>query len=212
MKFSTTWRSCAAIVALAFATLFIGGCGTLDGSFENTGADASGAPATPKNGGASLSSTVFQVGDLVKIEFSGPPNPIAPHEEHIKEDGTITLDIGPVQAAGKTSGQLQKEIRDLYVPRIYKYLSVTVRGADQFYYVGGQVKQPGRLLYLGPVTVTGAIKAAGDFTDFAKRSKVKLIRAGGQVVIVNCDKAQINPELDLPVYPGDRIDVPQRLF
>src|SRR5271155_5605929 len=56
----------------------------------------------------------FHVGETVKVDFSGPPEPIDPHEELIKEDGNITLPlIGSVKAVGKTAGELQNEIHDL---------------------------------------------------------------------------------------------------
>ena len=71
---------------------------------------------------------------------------------------------------------------------------------------------PGRQPYLGPTTVLRAIASCGDFTDFAKKQKVRLTHANGKSVIVNCIKAQDHPELDPPVYPGDRIHVPRRPF
>ena len=187
----------------AFMAMVLAGCGTL-GSKENLPDNGSGG-AAPKSG------LLLQTGDLLKIDFSGPTNPPQSHEEHIKEDGTISLYlVGSVKAVGKTTGDLQKEIQGLYVPNYYKNLNVTVRVGDQLYYVGGEVRNGGRQPYLGPVTVLGAIKAAGDFTDFANRKKVQVIRADGSSRTVDCVKALKNPQLDLPVYPGDRIDVPAR--
>jgi polysaccharide export outer membrane protein len=138
---------------------------------------------------------------------------IEPHTEAIKEDGTITMSsIGHVQAAGKTAGELQNEIYNLYVPKYYRHLTVTVNTGDRVYYVTGEVKSPGRQLYVGQMTVTKAITTAGDFTDFANHTKVRLIRSNGQTIKVNCDKALQDPSLDLPVYPNDQIQVPRRIF
>ena len=132
----------------------------------------------------------FHVGDTVTVTLTGLPEEIDPHTEPIKEDGTITMpDIGHVQAAGKTAGELQNEIYKLYVPKYYPHLTVTVNTGDRVYYVTGEVKQPGRQLYAGQMTVTKAITTAGDFTDFANHKKVWLIRANGQRIKVNCDKA-----------------------
>lgn len=186
------------------------------GVFAFTGCET----MTPVSGGNDEGSPIapsqvahFQVGDTVIVTLSGLPEPIEPHEEPIKEDGTITMPyIGPVQALGKTSGQLQREIHDLYVPKYYNQLTVTVKSSqDRVYYVGGEVKQPGRQLYVGATTVTKAIQSVGDFTDFASHT-VYLIRANGQRLKVNCDKALKDPSLDLSVYPGDQIQVPRRLF
>jgi polysaccharide biosynthesis/export protein len=154
----------------------------------------------------------FHVGETVKVSFSGPPEPIDPHEELIKEDGDVTLPlIGSVKAVGKTAGELQKEIHDLYVPQYYVRLNVTVQPGDLIYYVRGEVKLPGRQLYVGETTVTKAITSSGDFTDFASH-KVSLIRANGQLVKVNVDKALEDPTLDVQIYPGDQVVVPRRLW
>jgi polysaccharide export outer membrane protein len=156
----------------------------------------------------------FHVGETVNIIFSGLPDAteFPPHEETIKEDGNINLPlIGSVQALGKTAGELQKEIQDLYVPKYYVRLTVTVKPGDLLYYVKGEVKTPGRQLYVGETTVTKAITSAGDFTDFASH-KVTLIRANGERVKVNVDKALENPTLDVQVYPNDQVYVPRRIF
>jgi protein involved in polysaccharide export with SLBB domain len=151
----------------------------------------------------------FAINDLVRVTFSGIPDPILPHEERIKEDGTITLPlIGAIKADGKTPGELQKAITDAYVPDFYKRLTVTISSDQRVYYVGGQVRTPGRQQYLGTTTVTKAIQSAGDFTDFADRKNVYLTRADGKKFTVNCIKAAKDPALDLAVFPGDKIEVP----
>jgi polysaccharide export outer membrane protein len=155
----------------------------------------------------------FHVGDTVIVTLSGLPTDILPHQEPIKEDGTITMpDIGHVQAAGKTAGELQNEIYNLYVPKLYRHLTVTVNTGDRVYYVTGEVKQPGRQLYAGQMTVTKAITTAGDFTDFANHRKVWLIRANGQRIKVNCNEALRDPYKDPQVYPNDQIQVPRKIW
>jgi polysaccharide biosynthesis/export protein VpsN len=158
----------------------------------------------------------FRVGDQVAIMFSGPLEPIQPHEERIKEDGTITLPlVGSVTAAGKSPGELQKEIHDLYVPKYYVpgRLTVTVRSQELVFYVGGEVKNEGPKMYVGETTVTKAIQAAGGFSEYANKKKVKLTRAGAKKPItVNCIDAQKDSSKDPQVFPGDKIDVPRRLL
>ncbi len=162
----------------------------------------------PTNEGARLAT-----GDPIRVTFSGLQDQIPPHEEQIKEDGTITLpNIGVIVAQGKTTGELQKEIHDKYVPAYYKRLTVTVSTERRVYYVQGQVRASGRQEYLGPTTVLKAIATAGDFTDFANRRKVVLTRTDGARLIVDCIKAAKDSTYDLPVYPGDKIEVPMRGF
>ncbi len=204
---------------LLVAGLIFTGCSsvtTLD-SIPAAGADSTNASAlagTPAAGEGQANSEVarFHIGETVSVSFSGTPDTIEPHEELIKEDGNITLSlIGSVRALGKTAGELQNEIHDLYVPKYYVRLTVTVKPGDLIYYVRGEVKGPGRQLYVGETTVTKAITSAGDFTDFASH-KVWLIRANDQRVKVNVDKALEDPTLDPQVYPGDQVVVPRRLF
>ncbi len=172
-----------------------------------------GMTGSPSTGYMATEVARFHVGDSVTVTLTGLPEIIEPHVEPIKEDGTITMpNIGHVQAAGKTAGELQNEIYNLYVPKLYRHLTVTVNTGDRVYYVTGEVKQPGRQLYAGQMTVTKAITTAGDFTDFANHKKVWLIRANGQRIKVNCNEALRNPTKDPPVYPNDQVQVPRRIW
>jgi len=158
----------------------------------------------------------LHVGDTVTITLKGPPPPneILPVEKPIKDDGTITLDyIGRIEAAGKTPGQLEDAIHDLYVPKYYTHLNVTVQASnDRVDYVRGEVKTPGRMIYTGEITVSRAIASAGDFTDFADRTEVYLTRANGQRSELNLKRILAGKDPDPPVYPGDQIEVTRRLW
>lgn len=163
--------------------------------------------------GAPIGSIVFKVDDLVLVTFSGVEQVPPQHEERIKEDGTITLtQVGPVQAVGKTPGQLQREIRDLYVPKYYApSFNVVVRGQDRFFYVGGEVKINNRYPWVEGLTVVKAVQNAGGFTEWANPKKVRVTR-GGKTFTVNYNKALVDPDLDVSVDPDDSINVPRRLF
>ncbi len=157
----------------------------------------------------------LQVGDVVVVTFSGlPTDDYTAQEKPIKEDGSITLpDVGRVDAAGKTPGQLEDAIHDLYVPKIVKHLNVTVKNTTSYvYYVRGEVKQPGRLIYTGPITVSKAITSAGDFTEIASRSGILLIRANGDRFKLNLNRILDGEDPDPPVYPGDQIQVKKQIF
>ncbi len=134
-------------------------------------------------------------------------------EDIIKEDGSITLILNQkFQAAGKTIGALQADIRDRYVPQYFKYLTVTIKTQERFYSVGGEVRSPNRQAYTGYMTVLRAIDTAGGFTDFSRKTDVEVTRANGEKYVVNCKKAQNHPELDREIFPGDKIFVHRRLF
>ena len=156
---------------------------------------------------------ILRINDKLRIEISGTPTPVLPLETTIKSDGTVSLPfIGNLKAAGLETHELENLIWTNYVPRYYTRMTVTVNTPDQFFYVGGEVKMPSRQLYLSGVTVLRAIQSSGDFTDYANRKKVQLVRASGKNYVVNCVKARENPKLDLPVYPGDTINVPRTIW
>ena len=90
--------------------------------------------------------------------------------------------------------------------------AATIYSDTRVYSVGGQVRSPGRQVYVGATTVTKAIQSAGDFTDFAAGNRVQLTRADGKIILVNSVKAARDPSLDPPVYPGDKIVVSQQTF
>lgn len=164
---------------------------------------------------APCSADELQVGESVTVTFADlPPDKGLPeHRDRVRSDGTISLPlIGDVKAAGKKIGDLQKEIKDLYVPRFYKQLTVTIKTEDRFYSVGGEVKAPGRQVYLGSTTLLKAIQSCGDFSDFANQRKVEIIRANGDRIIIDAKKARQDPKrYDVPICPGDSIHVPKSL-
>ena len=178
-------------------------------------------PATTPVGGPALANgsgpevEVLHVGGTLTIALMDTPTPIPIFEGKIKEDGTITLTLNQTfKADGKTPGDLEKEIRERYVPKFFKYMTVTVKQEQNslWYYVDGEVKTPSRQLYSTRITVLKAIASASGFTDFANKKKVRLTRADGRTQIVNCVKARDNPALDLEVYPGDKLYVPRRFW
>jgi protein involved in polysaccharide export with SLBB domain len=158
-------------------------------------------------------STVLQPGDLIRITYTDIPVPPPMSEIRIPEDGRITLMYNvTVLAAGKTASQLQEDIRKEYVPKYFVRLTPNVKTDERFYYVGGEVRVPNKQVYMGEMTVLRAIDTAGGFTDFAKKAKVELRRANGEIHVINADKARKNPKLDLKVYANDQINVPRRFF
>ncbi len=196
-----SWMRGSLFCLLPVLSLFFAGC------------DTPYHAETDPNANADVSH--LHVGDELTVNLDGLPDPIEPHEEAIKEDGTITLQyIGAIKAAGKTAGELQRDIYNAYVPRFYTHsLNVTVKNtSERVYYVRGEVTKPGEQLYREGMTVTRAITAAGDFTDFANHKKVVLTRTNGERIKVNCEDVLSGDAPDPVVYPGDQIQVARRLF
>jgi len=202
-----------ALAALLLSTFWLAGCGTTEpkGQFSPLTEEQQAAVAVTPEPVVDLISK----GEAITITLTDIPNIVPPIEERVKEDGTVTLIQNQTfVAAGKTRRQLETEIRERYVPKYYVNMSVSVKQQEntRFYFVGGEVRVPGRQVYIGSMTVLKAIQSCGDFTDFANRRKVRLTRANGKIEIIDAKKALKNPSLDLAVFPGDSINVPRTIW
>jgi len=235
-KVGRIWKRVCIASCLLLTGLFFAGCQTTggDSGFSEVPGIESGAqggtspgrtaatPAVVPNAPAAKtnppdSAEFIKVGEVLIITFGDLPTPVPPFDQKVKDDGTITLIYNqPFQAAGKRTGDLEKEIRAFYVPAYFRNLTVTVRQpSDRFFYVDGEVKLGNKIPYTGPITVSKAIAAAGGFTDFANKRSIKLIRADGRSQKVNYNNALAHPErpeLDPPVFPDDKIHVPRRIL
>jgi len=203
-------------IALYFVVLvgsIIAGCSSLnaDSSATTVALSTNTLPASAQpdiNGGG----FELRKGDKLKFDFLEAPG-LNTWEQVVREDGTIALPYNVViQAEGKTKRALAEDIHKAYVPKYFKRMSVNIKSDDRFYFVTGEVKIPGVKAHPGELTVTKAVGAAGDFTDFAQKKKIQVIRANGEKIRVNWNEAAEHPERDVPVYPGDRVHVPRRLF
>ena len=213
---------CALCTLLPGLVLLAACKASLEPDFPDVSASTAPAPAAGAAGAADATPNktidndrpeLIHVGDSLTVNFSDLPTVQPQLQVQVDENGKITLiENETFSAAGKTRAQLEKEVRDRYVPDKFKKLTVNIMQPERLFYVGGEVKNPNRQSYIGPITVLKAIQSAGDFTDFAQRKRVKLTRLNGKTYIINALKARDEPKLDLPVFPGDTIHVPRRLF
>ncbi|HUS35185.1 MAG TPA: polysaccharide biosynthesis/export family protein [Verrucomicrobiae bacterium] len=201
-------RNLFVFCALALGLIGFTGCETLQ---EQNDASASAPQPRPTDGGER--SDIIRVGEQLTIEFF--ETNLGKIEQVVADDGTITLPLLPerVPAGGKKVSELQDALHKLYVPRYFHRMTVNIKRENRFYWVRGEVKRPGQLTYTGEMTVTKAISAAGDFTEYANRSKIEVIRGNGVKTKVKWNDALKNPaKYDLPIYPGDTVHVPQSIY
>ena len=133
--------------------------------------------------------------------------------------------VGRVNVSGKTCKDMAAELKVL-LEKDYYYRATVVLGLDQMsrvlghVYVWGEVRNQGAI-DIPPneiLTAGKAIVRAGMFTDWAKKTKVKIIRAanpdgsGKQEIIVDMEQVleQGKIEKDVPLHPDDSIIVPRR--
>jgi polysaccharide export outer membrane protein len=135
----------------------------------------------------------------------------------VRPDGKISLPlIGEIQASGMTPLQLQDDIAQ----RLKAFLAnpaVTVIVSDprsHHFNIVGQIAKPGAYPLSQSMTVLDAISAAGGFRDFAKETKIYVLRTmpgGNQERLPFNYKDAIKgkkPENNVVLKPGDTIVVP----
>lgn len=199
----STWFSllCGFILAAAFS-----GCTSPEGPPPGL-LDGPSGPLDGQSGPDTV-----RVGDPINVRFTDCPNPEM-LQMVVREDGTISLPLGVVvTAAGRKKAELEQEIHAKYVPHYYVRLKVTVEVGERLIFVGGQVRIPGRYPFTGDMTVLKAVKVAGDFTEFANRRKIVVTRNDRTKITVDGKKAEEDPTLDLPVLPGDKIEVRKKIW
>jgi len=100
----------------------------------------------------------------------------------VRPDGKISLPlIGDLRADGRTPTQLQDEIRQ----KLLAYLSdpevsvIVQEAKSQKFNILGEIERPGSYVLSHSMTVLDAIAVAGGFKDFAKTSKIYVLRISG---------------------------------
>jgi protein involved in polysaccharide export with SLBB domain len=155
---------------------------------------------------------VIRIGDTLTISLLDIPDPKT-DTFLVGSDGTVNVFLlGSIVATNKKFGVFEKEIQNAYLEKkYYSKVKVVVKPGDRFYTVGGEVNAKGRQFYLGQTTVLRAIVSCGDFTDFANRRRVEILRADGTREVMDCIKARSDQRYDRPICPGDAIFVPRSL-
>ncbi len=199
-----------AVVWLSAGALFTG-CGTTPGTTPAFTTAAGSAAVTQDQAGQ----TRLRRGDTVTVrldtigqEDKGPQS----IDTEIDENGEISLPlIGHIKGEGLTVGELSERIQANYVPRFYIHCNVTILTTVRFFYVGGEVRAPGRYNWSDDVTLLKAINTAGGFSDYANRTKVELAR-GKDKRVYDCEQLRQHPDQDVSVQPGDSIYVARSIF
>jgi polysaccharide biosynthesis/export protein len=154
------------------------------------------APATGSAGGGSAPASVsvphndtFVIGNDDVLSINVWKETDLTHSIPVRSDGKISLPlVGELQAAGRTPLQLEGDIAD----RLKSYItapqvSVMVQEIkSQNFNIMGMVAKPGSYSLTEASTMMDAIAKAGGFKDFAKSSKIYIVRPlpdGGQTHI-----------------------------
>ena len=195
-----------AYLGIFLACAFLTGCG---------GDGANSQPASPQPAAvAPAINGEIRVGDKITIRLSGVPDAGYFNEYQVPASGDLTVPYltQSFHAAGRNPEDLAAEIANAYKSqKIYTNPDVEVISEDRYINVGGDVRNPSRIIYSPDSTLMSTVNAAGGFDEFANRHSVRIIR-GKQVIVVDCVKAIETPGADPAVYPGDQIYVPRTPF
>jgi len=192
------------ISILTFLALAGVGCQT-----EVNSTTFSGQAEVPKH-------VILASGDVVKLTFSAAPE--LNQAQKIRVDGKLSLPlVGEVDAAGKTIGQLQGELVQLYKSQLKTpEVTVSLEGSVTTVTVSGAVAKPARITFERPTTIFQAIMEAGGPSPYGNLGHVRLVRTVNGVT-----KSQVfdlhrmlKGEETKPFYvrDGDIIFVPQSTF
>jgi polysaccharide export outer membrane protein len=153
--------------------------------------------------------------DILEISFWQEPD--LNTTVRVGLDGKITLDIvGQIDAAGKTTEELQSDIVRS-ISRLNKNISQAVVRVQEYHfhhvYVTGEVESPGKLTFEAIPDLWSIINEAGGVTDDADLSRVTIIRGdeAGRIDVVNVSQAISTGTLNaLPkVRRKDTIELPR---
>jgi protein involved in polysaccharide export with SLBB domain len=167
---------------------------------------------------AVLAQAVLRVGDPINLTISGVPSDEQSQINNVyivDAGGSINLPyIDKVKAEGRTPATLAAEIQEAYhANKIYTHPTITIvmQPAARFVNVGGAVRTPMRVPFTEDITLLTAINAAGGFNDFADQKHVRLLR-GSTAKVYDVRQFRRDPSKDVPLQPGDKVEVPQSLF
>lgn len=135
-------------------------------------------------------------------------------------DGMISVPlIGEIRVGGKTKGQVAAEVVDkLKTGEIVNDPNVTVNvvqvRSKKVYVSGDGIAKTGEMALVVPTRVSEAIAWAGGFRDFAKKSKIRIVRVpsgGGKPEVFYYNDNQVSHgkklEQNILLKPGDHIYV-----
>ena len=140
----------------------------------------------------------------------------------VKPDGRITTPlVEDMQAAGKTAGQLARDIETVLAQYVRTpQVNVIVTAPRSLYSaikLVGQIKNPQSVAFHEGLTVLDAVLAGGGLTDFAAGNRARIIRKeNGRTTEIKVRIKDMVERGDLstnvPLRAGDTLIVPESRF
>lgn len=181
----------------------------------STAINTSSTSATASASANTNSSYIIGPGDLLAINVLHEPE--VSQKVPVRMDGKITMPlIGEIQASGMKPDNLQATI----AAKLHDYIKdaeVTVVVEEiksRQFSVMGEVEHPGSFPLVKPTTVLDGLAQAGGFRDFARLSKIHVLRktAEGTTISLPFNYKQVSKgkseSQNIELQAGDTIIVP----
>ena len=196
-------RCLVASVLAGLMAVALAACETSSRSSRNPGGGGDSARPAPRQpvmvGGMEYR---LGVGDKVKVVVLGQSD--LGGELEVDAGGKIVVAlIGEIQAAGRSVGEVQNEIRGKFSQGILREPRVTVQVIGyRPVTVLGQVRQPGRYPFSFGMDVRGAVAMAGGYERRGSTDNATIFRDG----------QKLEGGAETPLLPGDTVEIPRRFF
>ena len=172
----------------------------------------------------------LRFGDRIRISVRGEAD--CSIESVVNNDGKAeVIHIGEIFVAGKSVKQTQKLIEESYQSqRIFARPNVRVsisKYVERVVFLTGSVNRKGPYVFppeVEAMNIVEVISRAGGFSDIARKSKVYVTRTfydgsgnqtGTKTYEIDVDSLNLGASSKTQrfwIYPGDRIEVPERLL
>lgn len=168
----------------------------------------------PVQGGAEPTATPapYIIGESDQLEVMVWQEPDLSRTVTVRSDGLISLPlVGEVRAAGLSAAELQRalteRLAELVADPVVSVIVVEANSAS--FYITGKVARPGEYALAKQTSVLQAVALAGGFTEWAKRSDLRVIRASGEWLPVDYDEvADGRTKGNVILQRGDTVVVP----
>jgi len=158
---------------------------------------------------------IIGLGDILEVQVWKEPD-LSRVPVPVRIDGRISLPLlGDVDAAGKSIKELTMFMEKKYSEMVTEpAVSVMlVESKSWRYYIVGEIASPGEFNLDYPLTVLQVIARSGGFRQWAKKSKISILRreAGKEDILpFDYDSVVKGENLNQNIYiaPGDTIIVP----
>ena len=152
----------------------------------------------------------YVIGPEDVLEIQVWDNPDLEQEVSVSREGDFSFTfIGKIHAAGLTVRELEEEIASRLAEGyiVDPQVMVTVKKLrERYFYVFGEVKNPGKYEFEKGTTVLKAITTAGGVTDIASINRTKVVREGKGM------RKKLKVKMNDQVFPEDIIIVPESFF